>query len=192
MKNRTAAKVRTVIVTAMSGISMIFAAAFIGISCVCGGAVCIVAKHNEAENREAFERMKDKFSDVLEEFDGLFTAEKATYYSSRGKHNDCFVYNGNPENFVSDCIVFCNAAPIDYDDRHPTDEMVFWCGRKLYIKADTTNRIFFSNVYMEDYSVIEKFEGKYKLVMSLSKFTEEQQEHLKSIQNDYSFEIVLQ
>lgn len=192
MKNKSAAKVRTTISAAMSGIAMMFAAAFIGISCVCGGVVYVIAKHNEAENRRDFERMKDKFSDVLEEFEGLFTAEKATYYNSRGQHNDCLVYNGNPENFVSDCIDFCNVAPIDYDDRHPTDEMVFLCGKKLYIKVDTTNRIFCSNVYMEDYSVIEKFKWKYCLVMSLSKFTEEQQEHLKSIQNDYSFEIVLQ
>lgn len=192
MKNKTAAKVRTAIVAAMSGIAIIFVMVCAGISCVCGGAACVIISGNEAGNRQALERLKDKFSDVLEEFDGLFTAEKATYNSSRGKYSDYFVYNGNPENFVSDCIDFCNAAPIDYDDRHPPDEMVFWCGKKLYIKADTTNRSFFSNVYMEDYSVIEKFEGKYKLVMALSDFTSDQQELLKSIQNDYSFEIVLQ
>ncbi|MDE7400178.1 MAG: hypothetical protein K2N06_11710 [Oscillospiraceae bacterium] len=45
---------------------------------------------------------------------------------------------------------------------------------------------------MKDYSTIEKFKGKCHLTVVVSNFTLEQQEHLKSIQNDYSFEIILQ
>lgn len=176
----------------MSGIAKIFAAVCIGVWCILCGTVFFIVMHNMTSDRQALQHAKDAFSGVLADFDGLFTVRNANDNDSRGKRTVYFGYNGDQESFVSDCIDFCNAVPVDYDDTHPFYEMFFSCGRKLRIKVNTTNRIFFSNVYMEDYSCIEKFKWKYRLVMELSNFTPEQQEHLKAIRNDYSFEIELQ
>ncbi|MDE7229366.1 MAG: hypothetical protein K2N56_02695 [Oscillospiraceae bacterium] len=178
--------------TVMSGIAKIFAVVCIGVLFILFGTVCFIVIGNVNGDRQALQHTKEDFSSVLADFDGLFTVRNANDNDSRGKRTVYFGYNGDQESFVSDCIDFCNAAPVDYDNTHPFYEMVFLCGRKLRIKVDTTNRIFFSNVYMEDYSCIEKFKWKYRLVMGLSDFTPEQQEHLRSIRNDYSFEIELQ
>lgn len=190
MKNNSRAKVRTAIVAAMSGIAIIFVAICAGVSCLGCGAACVIVRSNEASNRRAFEHMKELFADELEEYDGLFTAEKATHNDSSGIYDYYFSYYGDMYDFVPDCIDFCNDVP--KNEHMPRDELHFSCGQKLYWRFDRVNGWFSTNVYMEDYSVIENFKEKCSLIMTLSKFTKEQQEHLKAIQNDYSFEIVLQ
>lgn len=194
MKNNSKAKVRTAIVAIVSGIAMIFVAICRVISCLGGGAVCIIAMGNETEHRRNLENMEKRFSKELTEFNGLFTAEKATIRYSGGRCDYYFAYYGDLENFISDCVDFCNCDAV-FEKKHVTESFYFTFNDYYftYFMEDTMKPPYYvevyTNVYLEDYSILETIPNIRECQLSTKNFTAEESAQIESTKDKYSFEL---
>ena len=136
---------------------------------------------------------KEVFGTYLSMTDHAFSPSDRYLDETNGTMVSCFSYRKEKSDFIASCINFCNVLR-DNSDFYKGERsryiLVFKRGIK-YFRFDNKKGRAETNVFMEDYSVLEDFEKISCLQIDARFFTAKQLQHLKDISSDYSFEMVI-
>ena len=168
-------------------------------------AIILTVKYIETENRNREREIALYYMrDILEQADsdGSFTLTDAGQFQNVRLFYD-LSYNGEYDDFVSSSIELCSrvisSLYAEYPELNEHIRLVSWQDDFLLCLSTADDKYFFNydkeyyrvrtNVFLEDYTLLEDIGRLDELCIYTRDFTEEQREQLESTANEYSFEI---
>ena len=143
--------------------------------------------------QKALAKVEEKFDSAFAEFDGLFTARGSDFDMPSGGDGYYFTFQGKSGDFFVSCVDFCLYAEKNIlDQSSKRDRLYFIYGNsRLYFVYDKVNRIFATNIYLDDYVIPEDFAAEYSIRINVcvEDFTDEQQTQLESIVESHFYKI---
>ena len=178
---------------------------FIGIPLAVILAVIFAVKYIETVNRSSEREIALNYmGDILEraDSDGMFTLTDAGQYEFVRLFYD-LSYNGEYDDFVNSAVELCSRVNgslyAEYPELNGRPRPASWqddfilcfstADGEYYFNYDKEYNRVRTNVFLEDYTLLENIERLAQLYVYTHDFTAEQREQLESTADGYAFEI---